>query len=282
MLRIGSASITPLIDGELRGSLEYFYPDDDVRAVREVPGILDAVTGEAIMSIGAYLITDGPRQILVEAGVGRTPRTPPVSGGALRSAMLAVGVAPHNITDVVFTHLHFDHIGWASFNGVPFFPQATYHCDRRDRDYFLDPDYDEPWEHHATHIEVDAARVRLAPVLDRLECWDRPGEILPGLSAVQAAGHTPGSSALLLESEGERALFLGDIAHTIPELLHGWRFRTHVDGERAGESLRAIRDFLVEEDLLCSGSHFPGLQWGRVVRDEYGSFDWVSARAGHR
>ncbi|HVW45076.1 MAG TPA: MBL fold metallo-hydrolase, partial [Amycolatopsis sp.] len=264
-MRIGSMTITSLVDGEMSGPLGYFYPDDDVSELTGLDRMFDPVSGNAIISIGSYLIQGGGRVVLVDAGAGPRPKSPPVAGGALRSALLAAGVDPGEITDVVFTHLHFDHIGWATHEGAPFFANATYHCDRRDWDHFMSPAYDVPdWEQRATHPETDAAAVRLAPVADRMSFWEGDAEVLPGISAIDAAGHTPGTCALVIESAGERGLLLGDIVHTQPELLYAWRFRTHDDPVRAVKQIVAIRSLLADEDIPCSGSHFPGLSWGKV------------------
>ncbi len=101
-------------------------------------------------------------------------------GSAPRRASRRVGVEPGDVTDVLFTHLHFDHIGWASTDGVPTFPNATYRCDRRDWDHFVGSD--------------DVATARLRPVEDRFEPWDGDASIAPGVDARLCAGHTPGSA----------------------------------------------------------------------------------------
>src|SRR5690606_23000821 len=90
---------------------------------------------------------------------------PPFRGGDLPASLSALGVAREDVTDVVYTHLHADHIGWATRDGQPYFPNATHHCDRRDWDHFVSPEYEIPaWERAATTAEEDAARVRLAPL----------------------------------------------------------------------------------------------------------------------
>lgn len=274
-MRIGSVTITSLVDGEMNGPLDYFYPHDEASGLSGFDGMFDPVSGNAIISIGAYLIQDGDRVVLVDAGAGPQPKSPPVAGGALRSALLAAGVDPGEITDVVFTHLHFDHIGWATHEGAPFFANATYYCDRRDWDHFMSPGYDMPaWEKNATHPATDAATVRLAPVADRMSFWEADAEVLPGVSAIDAAGHTPGTCALVIESNGERGLLLGDIVHTQPELVRAWRFRTHEDPARAVDQVVAIRSLLADEGIPCSGSHFPGLSWGRVERADADAYLW--------
>jgi len=81
--------------------------------------------------------------IVLDTGIGSKPIYPWLGGG-FRSSLLSKGVTPEDVTDVVFSHLHLDHIGWAAQHGKPFFSNATYRCDRRDWDFFVSPDYDIP------------------------------------------------------------------------------------------------------------------------------------------
>lgn len=265
-MQIGTVTIDPIIDGEITGPAEFFYPGQTFSD----PGpseCYDHLTGDMIATVGAYLIRTPSRVVLVDAGNGPRPKVPPFRGGALRGALLSYGVHPDDVTDVLFTHLHYDHIGWASVDGVPYFRNATFRCDRRDWDHFTAPDYDMTWEGRASNPETDTPRVRLGPVRDRMEFWEGDDEIFEGMSAMDAAGHSPGNSVLVVESDGERGVLLGDAAHTIPELLEGADFRVNDDAEQAARSLARIRDFVVDNGLPCSGSHFAGLIWGRVHRD---------------
>lgn len=275
-MRIGSTEIVSIIDGEILGPPAFMYPEQSPADLVKAQPFLDPTTGKFVYTIGSHLIRTADRLVLVDTGIGPLP-TPPSSGGGLRSSLLAVGVDPADITDVVFTHLHFDHIGWAVQDGEPFFRNAVYRADRRDWEHFMAPDYQmTEWEPRATNPETDRAGVRLAPIADRVDLWDGDGEILPGLDARDAAGHTPGTVAFEISSDGERGVLLGDIVHSIPELLHGWTFRSHLDSDTALGSAIAIRDWLADEGLPCSGAHFPGLVWGRVVRDGE-DFRWANA-----
>lgn len=265
-MRIGSLTVDAVVDGETTRTLSACYPSV---SAQELDTYRRFVTDEDIlvMTIGGHLIRGEGRTILVDAGIGDAP-VPPSTGGALRSSLYALGVSPNDVTDVIFTHLHSDHIGWATRQGRPFFRNATYRCDRRDWEYFMSPAYITPeWEHRMTRPEADAAQVRLAPIADQMEFWEGDTQILPGMQTVDAAGHTPGSVALLLSSEGEQGMLLGDIVHSVPELLTGWRFAVHTDADTAVTAVRRIRNYLASERIPCSAAHFTGMRWGRVVRD---------------
>ena len=102
-------------------------------------------------------------------------------------------------------------------------------------------------------------------------------EVLPHVRAVDAAGHTPGHTAFVLESRGERLLCAGDTFYDSLQLSHpGWRTPWDHDAERSVLSRRRLLGWAADENLLVHAYHmpFPGL--GRVER--HGSaFRWSPA-----
>jgi glyoxylase-like metal-dependent hydrolase (beta-lactamase superfamily II) len=190
-------------------------------------------------------------------------------------------VQPEEVTDVIFTHLHFDHIGWASRDGVPVFPNATYRCDSRDWEYFVDPpaelaaqplDEDNPM---APLVAPGSGRALLEPVESRLDAWDGDSALLPGLDVRLAAGHTPGSGVMVLSSGTARAVLLGDVAHCPVELLEDeWAGIGDVDAELARRTRVALMREFEGTDVPLVASHFPGLRFGRVLAGQ-GKRQWV-------
>ncbi|WP_196073462.1 MBL fold metallo-hydrolase [Nakamurella alba] len=257
-----------------------FYPGQTAADWRGSEQFLEPVFGEAmhLYTLGGFVIRHGDRVIVVDTGVG-VHATFPFVGGGFRSAFAATGLRRDEVTDVVFTHLHVDHIGWTSVDGKAFFPNAVHRVDRRDFDLYCAPDFtfNEVEAAYCTP-ETDAPGVRLGPVMDRIELFEGDDELLPGLSSIEASGHTPGETVLRLTSAGESGLFLGDTVHTAPELYDEnargqWNFCFHHDEAKALESLERIRRIVIDEGLPVAGAHFPGLQWGRVTGSA-GSRTW--------
>ncbi|MCU1480922.1 MAG: Glyoxylase, beta-lactamase superfamily [Subtercola sp.] len=269
-MRIGDMRIDPLIDGETVSPPTACYVNPaDWSGYEEY---LDTTTGVHMNTLGGYLIRYDDRVIVVDTGAGPKP-VYPVSSGGFRSALYSTGVTPAEVTDVIYSHLHLDHIGWASIDGKPFFPNATYRVDKRDWDYFCSPDYDMPdWEKAASDPSVDAAAVRLAPVADRMEFFEGDQEVLPGIESVEASGHTPGSSVLRLTSDGEQGMLLGDLVHSQPELVKDhWHFFAHLDPEAAMDAIERVRKELVDTKMPFGAAHFPGLRWGRLSTESGGA-----------
>jgi glyoxylase-like metal-dependent hydrolase (beta-lactamase superfamily II) len=269
-MRIGEMRVDALIDGEAvldKGGLYVGAepPGEDDWA--PYAKYLDPCTGQQINTIGSYLIRYGDRVVLHDAGMGPDPALPPFTGGGLRSALWALDVSPLDITDVVYSHLHIDHIGWTSVGGRPYFPNATFRIDRREWEHYSRADYEmEDWEVPVTVPERDLVSIRFAPVLDRIELFECDTEVVPGLVALDASGHTPGSTAIELHSDGERGLLIGDLVHTQGELVEGWEFVMNHDGAKAAEAIERFRKYLYDNQIPFAAAHFPGLKWGRITR----------------
>jgi glyoxylase-like metal-dependent hydrolase (beta-lactamase superfamily II) len=215
------------------------------------------------MAFGGYLIRGaGDRLLLVDGGIGPVEHEQiPDTGGELLRSLASIGVRSEDITDVLFTHLHFDHIGWASHEGTPVFPKATYRCDRRDWAHFVGTD--------------EFATERLGPVETQFEPWDGDAAIAPGVDARLCAGHTPGSALVVLSSGDQRAMLLGDVVHCTVELLDDeWGGLADVDPVMAQRARNALARELEGTDVPVAAAHFPGLRFGRVLAGQ-GRRQWV-------
>ena len=230
-MRIGDIDITALVDGEAVVPGTAFYPNLKDTDWDPYADLLDPVFGQYqhLNTLGGYLVRAGDRLIVIDGGSGPHPKWP-FAGGAFRSAFASTGHRRADVTDVVFTHLHFDHIGWASADGKPYFPHATYHIDRRDWNWVLSPDFgftDEEVTKSLARLELsadycypeaDAPAPRLQPVVGQIKFFeaDQEVELLPGIVALDGSGHTPGQVVLELRSAGEKGLLLGDLVHAQP------------------------------------------------------------------
>jgi glyoxylase-like metal-dependent hydrolase (beta-lactamase superfamily II) len=253
-MQVGALDILPVMDGTARmpptaaftqagkgGSEEDWAPH---RQLLADDGMLE-------LALGGFLIRTGDRVVLVDTGVGMINEGIFV-GGKLLENLAAYGVTPAEVTDVVFTHLHFDHVGWATQKGVVVFDNATYRCDERDWSHFVGPD--------------PGATKKLTPITDRLETWSADGTILPGIDAMVAPGHTPGSTIVVVSSGTDRALLLGDVVHCPVELLDDeWAGLGDVDPDLARRTRIALARELEGTDTPVAAAHFPGLQFGRLL-----------------
>uniref|UniRef100_UPI002458870D MBL fold metallo-hydrolase n=1 Tax=Nocardia brasiliensis TaxID=37326 RepID=UPI002458870D len=129
------------------------------------------------------------------------------------------------VDGVLTTHLHIDHVGWNTIrendDWQPTFPNARYFFVRAEYEHWASFAQD-PHAHTAYsefgHSMVDGAAVfadSLAPIADAgLITWVEPGQtVVPGISLLSTAGHTPGHVSVLIEDGGESAVITGDLMH---------------------------------------------------------------------
>jgi glyoxylase-like metal-dependent hydrolase (beta-lactamase superfamily II) len=252
-VKVGDLEIVPIIDGTGR---------ENAREVLTAPGAdrwachpeqLDA-HGDLVLTLGGFLLRTGDRTVLVDAGVGRI-HNDHYAGGGFPDALAATGTAPEDVTDVVFTHLHFDHVGWATSRGEVVFGNATYRVHAADWAYFVD----------APDADPGAVR-KLAPLREHLETFDGERTLAPGLDARPTPGHTPGSTTYVVSSGDARALLIGDVAHSVVELAEpDWEAVFDVDPRAAQAMRRRLVDEVADTDVLVAPGHLPGLAFGRVV-----------------
>jgi glyoxylase-like metal-dependent hydrolase (beta-lactamase superfamily II) len=262
-MQVGALEILPVMDGTARmpATAAFIQAGKGSDAADWAPHQqFVADDGTLELALGGFLIRTGDRTVLVDAGVGRI-NDGTFAGGQFLDNLAAYGVAVEDVTDVVFTHLHFDHVGWATQQGEVVFTNATYRCDERDWAHFVGPD--------------PKATKKLSPLTDRLETWSTDGTIVPGLDAMVAPGHTPGSTIVVVSSGADRALLLGDVVHCPVELLDDeWAGLGDVDPDLARRTRIALARELEGTDTPVAAAHFPGLQFGRVLAAQ-GKRSWV-------
>lgn len=168
------------------------------------------------------------RRVLVDTGIGdkfeakqQAQFKIEAPEGGVRAALQAMGVEPDGITDVVITHLHWDHAGGATERAPdgtyrPTFANATYHVQRRAW----------KWAEHPT--ERDAGSFRLAdyePIATsgQLHLLNGPTELFPGVSLILSEGHTVAQQLVLLDGGADgKLLYCGDVIPTHAHLRLAW------------------------------------------------------------
>jgi glyoxylase-like metal-dependent hydrolase (beta-lactamase superfamily II) len=269
-VRVGEVRVDAVADGTFVARRSYFGEAVPADAHPELFDRDDA----AWLPIGCFVVRTGDRVVLVDAGLGPEAQSLPdgmlLVGGQLPTGLRALGVRTDDVTDVVCTHLHADHVGWLfGPDGEPVFPGATVWFGAGDAAHFVDG----PGE-MAAHVRTGFRRWAGTP---RLRALAEDAVVAPGVEAVLTPGHTPGSLCVSVTSAGERLLLLGD-AITCPVQLAepGWRSLGDVDPALAGRTRARLWRVLGEEGTSGVGAHFPQLARGRVT----GSRLWQPADRG--
>lgn len=256
-IRVGDVQVIALSDGEFIARSEFFGPGASFEGHQE---FLDA-DGVMRLPVGAFALRGRDGTTLVDAGIGAV-RNETFNGGRLLDDMAARGVSMDEVDRVVCTHLHPDHTGWLvrRDNLAPVFPNAVIMTGAADWELFVN----QAQRSLARHV---LAGLRSLAEADRVRQLDGDVPIASGITCVSAPGHTPGHVVVVVSSGSERLLLLGD-AITCPLQLQetDWGAMSDVDPALAARTREALWREMEGDSTRGVGAHFPGLQFGRVLR----------------
>ncbi|NUQ21636.1 MAG: MBL fold metallo-hydrolase [Gemmatimonadaceae bacterium] len=184
---------------------------------------------------------------------------------ALEDGLAQLGVRPEDVSVVISTHLHFDHGGgntWRDQSGVvrPTFPKARYVVQRGEYAYATHTNE----RTAASYFPHNFVPLHDAGVLDFVE-GER--EIVRGISVLPTPGHVPFHQSVLIESEGAKALFLGDVVPTSAHLPLPWIMGYDVEPLVTLESKRHLLARAEREEWLLIFEHDASVAWGRTRHD---------------
>jgi glyoxylase-like metal-dependent hydrolase (beta-lactamase superfamily II) len=261
---LGNVRLDVVSDGALALPGSFVFdpmPKDELQAVLAAQGISPEVLTPPC---NVTLMRSGDRTVLFDVGSGPDFAA---TAGTLGASLDALGVAPEEVTDVVFTHGHPDHL-WGLLDdfGDPLFAGARYMMGRAEWDYWLNP---------ATVDQIGEARVafavgaerRLRMIEEDMTLFDDGDEVLPGVLARATSGHTPGHMALQVQDGTESVMILGDCIgnHHVAFARPGWLSGSDQDQELAATTRVALLDQLAHEQTRIIGFHLPQ-GFGRVEK----------------
>lgn len=209
------------------------------------------------------LLRSRDRVILFDIGAGPNFMA---SAGQLPQALAALGLSPEDVTDVVFTHGHPDHL-WGVLDDFDelSIPDAQYHMGAVEHGFWSDPATLDALEEGAKPFAV-GARSRLERIADRVRLFDDGATVLPGVTARATHGHTPGHMSFVIEGTEGTAMVVGDaianhhVAFEAPALPSG----SDQDRQMAAKTRTDLLQELSDSDMPMIGFHLPAGGIGRV------------------
>ena len=258
-LRFGELTVEAVTDGYLVADPAELLPDVPLEALAVHGSVED---GRLRPPLTTWAVRAAGRLLLVDTGMGPSPRWFAGEVGALPASLESVGIDPTAVDAVLFTHLHPDHVGWnfteRGGRRVPTFPNARYVVHHPE------------WEHWAER-PFSFIRECVAPLAEtgQLDLVADDHEVVPGVRLLATPGHTPGHVSVLVSGGGEGGLITGDAASHPAQLEHPeWSSTSDEDRAHAAATRAALVERLERDGLVALGGHFPAPHAGRLLRIE--------------
>lgn len=220
-----------------------------------------------LLAARVLLLRGEGRVAIVDAGVGdkdgekfrdiyairREPGLP--------EALAAAGIASEHVTDVILTHLHFDHGGGSTRREgervVPAFPRATYHVQRANLEHARRPNERD----RASYLPENFEPLATAGVL---QVYDGDGEILPGVFARVINGHTPGQQMVAIGEGAGSVVFSADLVPTSAHLPIPYVMGYDLEPLRSMEEKRRWLPEWSERGTIIVFDHDPDIVAARI------------------
>jgi glyoxylase-like metal-dependent hydrolase (beta-lactamase superfamily II) len=259
-MMLGDFEVTALSDGTLPFNVQELLTNI-------TPAQLDADLARAFLkepiefSVNAFLINTGTKLVLIDTGCGGSYGP---SVGKLLLNLKAAGYTPEQVDEIYITHMHGDHVGGLTQSGQALFPNATVRAAKAEGDHWLS-------EAKMNAAAADdqggfqAAMASLKPYVaaKRYQPFSGNVELVPGIRALAAPGHTPGHTVYLVSSKEQNLLIWGDLMHVaaaqFPNPAVTIKFDT--DSSAAAKARGRIFAEAAAKGYLVGGAHlsFPGL-----------------------
>lgn len=277
--RIGAFEGTVIWDGFIDHGYDEFWPNGDRAELQRLIEEYRLPTPTFPMDLNVVVVNTGERLILIDAGMGGEITWFGEDMGLMLANMKAAGIDPNDIDTILMTHLHPDHFcGLINPDGSAAFPNAELYVSETEWEEWTDESRLTLTDHRGEWTGEAIRSVK--PYLDRLTLFAMGDGLFPGVTTVAGPGHSSGQTGFIFESEGDRVVFTGDIAHhAVFDPVHPeWAFHSAYDTDPAlgARSKAALFEKVVRENIRFHGYHFPYPGLGRIIDAGDGTYRFMS------
>lgn len=268
--QLGSIECIAVTDGGLSLPARNFFlnaPEDALDEALQRHGIADRTV---LCPFNCLVLQMDGRTVLIDTGFG--PGVSP-SVGHLMENLGKAAITAGDVDVVILSHAHADHSGGSiTADGAKAFPNAAYYLNRNEVNFWLTDEAarKDPPRSRAARRVVEALG-------DRFENLERGDEVLPGVTAIAAPGHTPHNLAIRVQSNGESLIYLADaVAHPIHLEHADWHLQPDMDPTAALETRRSLLRRAESEGAWLFSYHFALPCLGKVREHPDGTWAWLA------
>lgn len=273
---VGSAEVITVSDGQMKLPLSFLFPDakpEDVAQLFKEGGL--SLEPFATPPVNVAFIRHGGNLIAVDCGAGGNFME---GAGKLPEGLSQAGIVPEDVTHVILTHAHPDHLWGAidDFEDTERFPNAKHVIATREWDYWMASDLLDRTPEASKGMAAGTQRI-LKRLEARLERVAPTAQIVGGITLVPTPGHTPGHSSVMVEDGKDKMLVLGDaLSHPLASFqTPDWVYGPDLDSDMAIKTRKSLLAMLATEKLQTCGYHLPSGGFG-TVKAHGGSYHWLA------
>ncbi len=257
---LGDFEVTALYDGSLALPVDTLLTNT-TPAKSQKALARNFVSSPVETSVNAYLINTGSKLVLIDTGAGKLfgPTL-----GKLAGNLKTAGYQPEQVDEIYITHMHGDHVGGLMAGDELAFPNAIVRADQRDADYWLSQaNLDEAPAERKSFFQ--GAMVSMNPYVaaGKFKTFDGDTELLPGIKAIAAYGHTLGHSIYRIESKDQVLMLWGDLMHVAAVQFAEPSVTIQFDTDSKSAAIQRKRAYAeaAKQGYMIGAAHlsFPGL-----------------------
>ena len=212
-------------------------------------------------SVNGYLINTGSKLVLIDTGAAKL--FGPTLGNLVDS-LKAAGYQPEQVDEIYITHMHADHVGGLMAGDKLAFPNAIVRADQHDADFWLSAaNLEKAPEQMKGFFQGAQASLNPYVAAGKFKPFNGDTELVPGVRAVAAAGHTPGHSTYLVESKGQKLALWGDLMHVAAVQFAQPSVTIQFDTDSKAAAVQRKRAYAeaAKQGYLVGSAHlsFPGI-----------------------
>lgn len=270
---LGDFEVTALSDGTIMLDAGKLLLDTTPVHVEEALK-RDGLKSPVETSVNGFLVNTGAKLVLIDTGTNGLFGP---TAGTLVENLKASGYQPEQVDEIYITHMHGDHVGGLMTGGKIAFPNATVRADQKDADYWLSKENLDKAP-AAMKGFFQGAQASLNPYVaaGHFKPFSGNTDLVDGIRAVAAPGHTPGQSIYKVESKGQKLVLWGDLIHVgavqFPEPTITIQYDS--DTKAAYAARKRLFAEIEADGTLIGAAHlsFPGL--GHIRADGKG-YRWI-------
>ena len=264
-ISLGPFEVTTISDGHIPLPSTFAAPKVDPE-LRKAAWAAAGQTGDTYKSpINVTLIKTPDDLILVDMGSG--PRFVPTTG-KLEEALTDAEIDPTDVTKVILTHGHPDHL-WGAVNDFDelTFPEATYYVAEKEFAFWMKPDAMKSLREDRQFFAV-GAKSRFKTIEEKIKFVKEDDEIVSGIAVMETNGHTQGHISVELKAGSDTLVILGDaLTNPVISFEHpDWQPASDHVPDLAVKTRKRLLDRLHASKAKIIGYHLPPPGMGMVVK----------------